>query len=252
MIARGVCRALLLVAGCDRVFGLGDPYQDARPPPDAPAPDAPGEIQPVQAECVSSQAFISQPTNKPLDLMLTMPTTSGNLLVAALNYTDSQADSSSLTTPAANGFTLVTNGVIAWTRTLQVYVWPAAQGGLTAFEATASPNATGPGELCISEYTGATANPATPASAAKTDAANPGTIDRLAADVVAGQRVYFALAIEGPNFVVTSQILQLRGSSADSRIWIEDGTTGFDASEPVATINGSPNWGAVAIVLDPR
>jgi hypothetical protein len=240
--------ALVAVASCDRFFGIGDPGRL-----DATSPDSPGST--VEFVHITCKDFPSGQG----PYVLTIPATTGNLLVAALTHSGQSGSTVTLMDEAGDPFMLDLQQ--HYYREAQLLYLADAPVGTTTITTTRDATAGSPIRLCVTEYAGA-ANPPFDAHAVQHEPANnnsPGlenVSNLMLSAPPAGDLIYVAV-FEGQDLPVTGgDGFDVHPSQVLDAV-IEDTTTVIDPSRVVATIDSSSlamfdAWVAFAAAIKPR
>jgi hypothetical protein len=230
--------ACALLAGCDGVFGLGDPALTA-------------SIEFVQARCVQSDKFRAA---VPLDVTLT--TTAGDLLVIAVNITSSTDNPPEVTftMPTPNGIVTFPAAHELYFRILELYVWPDVPGGDLTIEATPFESMGGPGDLCVSEYAGASTADLTVTKSKGGAVLTDETVNGVMATLDAHEFAYLAI-VDRASSVITPALPGLSTRNFDGRMLVADTASSFAPGDAIAVVEAgsgsSPpdQWGMATIVL---
>lgn len=188
---------------------------------------------------VGQPATAAQAGNPPI--MVSMNTTAGNLLIAAVSYGGPATGTVSVSDSLGHNFTLVGSG--PWFRQSQLFFLPNIPGGNVTITATAAGGATGPCSMCVSEYAGADLTSA--ALYGFNTKASPGT-GTPGAEPIQGLNLTLAQAGDVAFVVVlATQPTSLSAGSAftvhnspTTSLLIEDSLNSIVTTDTVATLNG--------------
>lgn len=230
---------VLLLAGCDRVFGLGDPYQDAPPA---------GPVTFVQAACAK---YVTK--SVPLTVAL-QNTTAGSVLVAVVSH--SGVDSTlALSDDTGHAFTDLVS--VTYFQVGQSYALPDIAGGPVVVTGVASANLSAPIRMCVAEYAGAAVTPPVMLTfethGIGSDVPSLETVafgQRASADLVS------VAVIAGKGTPVESAAGFAAHATTLPDVLFEDAAS-IAAGQPVATIDSTQNptydpWFAVAVGISAR
>jgi hypothetical protein len=197
-------------------------------------------------------ASTSQAGSPPISV--TLNTTQGNLLIAAVSYGGPAAGSVSVSDNLGNAFTLAGSG--PWFRQSRIFYLPNIPGGNVTITAAGAGGATGPCSMCVSEYSGA--DPSTAAVYGFSAKASPGT-GTAGVEPIQGVTVtlgslsdfaYVVVFAAQPTAFAAGAGFTIRPSTTASLL-VEDSANSITGAQAVATIDstggGFVPWVALAV-----
>jgi hypothetical protein len=243
--------SLIIVMGCDRVFGLGDPYQDAAVPD---VPDVP-DVDPVRFVTASCKTYSGLP---PYSFALSA-TNPGDLVIASVTFAGAVGDTLVIADDRGHDFTLhQQKSFFQQAEVLSLADIPGGDTTLTADFAVGS-GGSSPIRMCVAEYGNVATTPVVNSTVVKLSNGTPGleTIEGLAMAPPSERGLVYIAVFDGRDDSLSpGPGLDVRASSLSSAL-VEDTPMAIDPTRVLATLTSSTTgpfdeWIAFALALDAR